>query len=143
MKSFITSLFGFCPLLWMFHSRSLINKINSIHEMVLRITYNNRKSSFEELLRKDNTISIHHRNFQVLATEIFKIEKKMAPKILKEIFQNRTSSYNLWKNSSFHFRQVHSVYHGTESLSFLGPKILIFLRTKRAIEVKQTFFFLV
>ena len=48
----------------------------------------------------------------------------MAPEILNEIFQNRTSSYNLWKNSNFYFRKVHSVYHGTESLSFLGPKVL-------------------
>ena len=31
MKSFITSQFGYCPLIWMFHSRALNNKINSIH----------------------------------------------------------------------------------------------------------------
>ena len=65
MKSFITSLFGYCPLIWMFHSRTLNNKINSIHERTLRITYNDRKSSSEELLRKDNTVSIHHRNLQL------------------------------------------------------------------------------
>ena len=47
----------------------------------------------------------------------------MAPEILNEIFQNRTSSYNLGTNSSFAVRPVHSVYHGTESLSFLGSKI--------------------
>ena len=47
----------------------------------------------------------------------------MAPEILNEIFQNRTSSYNLRTNSSFAVRPVHSDYHGTESLSFLGPKI--------------------
>ena len=47
----------------------------------------------------------------------------MAPEILNEIFQNRTSSYNLRTNSSFAVRPVHSIYHGTESLSFLRPKI--------------------
>ena len=49
----------------MFHSRTLSNKISSIHESALRI--NDGKSSFEELLRKDNTVSIHQ-NLQVLAT---------------------------------------------------------------------------
>ena len=39
MKSFITSQFGYCPLSWMFHSKRLNNKINSIHERALRITY--------------------------------------------------------------------------------------------------------
>ena len=47
----------------------------------------------------------------------------MSLKILNEIFQSRTSSYNLRKKSSFYVRQVHSVYHGTELLSCLGPKI--------------------
>ena len=59
MKSFITSQFGCCPLIWMFHSRALNNKINSIHERALRITYNGSKSTFEELLNKDNSVSIH------------------------------------------------------------------------------------
>ena len=107
----------------MFHSRALNNKINSIHERALRITYKDRTSTFEELLRKDNSVSIHHKNLQVLATEMFKIKNKMSPKILDEIFYEKTSLYNLRQNSSFFIRKVHSVYHGTESLSFLGPKI--------------------
>ena len=123
MKLFIISQFGYCPLIWMFYSRTLNNKINSIHERTLRITYNDRKSSFEKLLRKDNTVSIHHRNLQVLATEIFKIKNNIAPKIINEIFQNMTSSYNLRKNSSFYVRKVHSVYYNTESLSLLCQKI--------------------
>ena len=41
MKSFITSQFGYCPLIWIFHSRALNNKINSIHERALTITYKN------------------------------------------------------------------------------------------------------
>ena len=32
MKSFVTSQFGYCPLIWMFHRRRLNNKINSIHQ---------------------------------------------------------------------------------------------------------------
>ena len=123
MKSFITSQFGYCPLIWMFHSRRLNNKINSIHERALRITYQDRMSTFQELLIKDNSVSIHHRNLQVLATEMFKIYNGLSPDILSEVFIPKTSLYNLRRNDTFKRRQVHSVYHGTESLSFLGPKI--------------------
>ena len=123
MKSFITSQFRYCPLIWMFHSRGLNNKINSIRERALRITYGDKTSTFQHLLEKDNSVSIHHRNLQALATEIFKISNNLSPDIVKEIFQKRIVPYNLRSKNSFMSRQVNSVYHGTESLSFLGPKI--------------------
>ena len=107
----------------MFHSRRLNNKINSIHERALRITYQDNTATLQELLNKDNSVSIHHRNLQVLATEMFKIHRGLSPEILRETFVSKTSSYNLRRNYTFKKHQVHSVYHGTESLSILGPKI--------------------
>ena len=50
MNSFFNSQFNYCPLVWMFHSRSINNKINRLHERVLSIVYNDFKSSFENLL---------------------------------------------------------------------------------------------
>ena len=76
MKSFVTSQFGYCALIWMFHSRRLLkNKINSIHERALRITYQDHISTFQQLLNKDNSVLIQHRNLQALATEMFKIHR--------------------------------------------------------------------
>ena len=123
MKSFITSQFGYCPLIWMFHSRHLNNKINRLHERALRITYNDQSSTYKELLSKDNSVSIHHRNLQTLATEMFKSYKGMSPNILDEVFVHKESTYNFRNNNFFESRKVTSVYHGTESLSYLGPKI--------------------
>ena len=123
MKSFVTSQFSCCALIWMFHSRRLNNKINSIHERALGIAYQDNTSAFQELLNKDNSVSIHHRNLQVLATEMFKIHRGLSPEILRETFVSKTSSYNLCRNDTFEKRKVHSVYHGTESLSFLVSKI--------------------
>ena len=45
--------------------------MNRYHERCLRIIYNEKPSSFEELLRKDNSVSIYHRNLQSLAAEIY------------------------------------------------------------------------
>ena len=97
MKSFIISRFSYCSLIWMFHSTQLNNNINSIHERALRITYQDNTSMFQELINKDNSISIHHRNLQVLATEMFKIHRGFSPEILRETFVSKTSSYNLTK----------------------------------------------
>ena len=102
----------------MFHSRHLNNKINSIHERALRITYQDNASTFQELLNKDNSVSIHHRNLQVLVTEMFKIHRGLPPEILREIFVPKTISYNLRRNDTFEKHKVHSIYYGTELLSF-------------------------
>ena len=102
----------------MFRNRRLNNKINSIHERALRITYQDNASTFQELLNKDNSVSMHHRNLQVLATEMFKIYRGLSPEILRETYVPKTSLYNLRRNDTFEKRKVHSVYHGTESLSF-------------------------
>ena len=123
MKAYVASQFGYCPLVGMFYSRSLNNKINYLHERGLRITYGDRSSSFENLLKKDNSVSIHHRNIQVLVTEMFKVKNNIAPEIMKELFASKMSSYDLRNNNSFKRRRVNSVWHGTESVSYLGPKI--------------------
>ena len=72
-KSFIESQFGYCPLIWMLHSRGLNNKINRIHEKALRITYNDKSSSYSELITKDRSVKIHHRNIRPFAIEIYKV----------------------------------------------------------------------
>ena len=123
MKAYVASQFGYCPLVWMFHSKSLNNKINSLQERALRITYGDRSSSFESLLKKDNSVSIHHRNIQALPTEMFKVKNNIAPEIMKELFAPKTSSYDLRNNNSFKRRRVKSVWHGTKLVSYLDPKI--------------------
>ena len=62
MKAFIEPQFGYCPMIWMHHNRTINNRINKLHERALRLVYKDYISSFEELLLKDFTI--HHRNLQ-------------------------------------------------------------------------------
>ena len=47
----------------------------------------------------------------------------MSPEVPTETFVSETSLFNLRTNDTFERRQAHSVYHGTELLSFLGPKM--------------------
>ena len=60
------------PLIWMFHSRTINNKINRLHERALRLVYSDYNSNFDELLRKNESCSIHDRNVQTLAIKICK-----------------------------------------------------------------------
>ena len=71
----------------------------------LRITYQDHIATFQELLNKDNSLSIHHRNLQALATEMFKIHRGLSLDILREIFVSKVSLYNLCRNNTFERRQ--------------------------------------
>ena len=62
MKTFVESQFGYCPLIWMFHSRKVNSKINHLQERSLRIVYNDHITSFENLLKKHNSFKIRHKN---------------------------------------------------------------------------------
>ena len=94
MKAFIESQFGYCPLVWMFHSRSLNNNINRIHERSLRITYNDQSSSFQNLLEKDNSVTLHHRNIKILATEKYTFLQGLYPPLMNEIFVEKNNNYS-------------------------------------------------
>ena len=49
-KAVIISQFGYCPLVWILHSRTLNNHINKIHERALRMVYNDNISNYDKLL---------------------------------------------------------------------------------------------
>ena len=66
MRAFISSQFQFCPSIWMFHGRQLIQKINKIQERALRLTYKDTESTFSELIQKDCAVTIHAKNLQML-----------------------------------------------------------------------------
>ena len=68
--AFFKSQFSYCPFSWMFHSRTLNNKINTLYEIFLRTMYRNNTYSFTGLLERDNSVSVYHRNIQVPATEL-------------------------------------------------------------------------
>ena len=108
----------------MCHSRENNNKINRLHEKCLRIIYNYKRSSFNALLEKDGSVSIHEKNIKILATEMFKVSKNLAPPQMHEIIKLKGQPhYNLRYNSLVFRPLVKSVYKSTESVSFLGPNI--------------------
>ena len=107
----------------MIHNRGLNNKINHIHERDLRITYDDCSSSFEDLLNKDKSVTIHRRNLQQLATEIFKVKIGIAPIIIKEIFTFvENSNYNLRSGMHLSRVNVHSTYMARNLLVISGQK---------------------
>ena len=55
---------------------------------------------------------------------MFKVKHKLCPEITGDIFMERTNNQdNLRNRPDFITPHVHSVFHGTECISYLGRKI--------------------
>ena len=85
----------------MFHGRVLHRKANHLHKRSLRIVYEESISSFHELLKKGHFFTIHHRNIQSLAIELYKIKESLSNEIMVSIFQPRLMKCNLRVQSIF------------------------------------------
>ena len=110
----------------MCHNRTNNNKINRLHERCPRLIYNDKKSSFKDLLEKDGFVSIHHRNLRTLAVELLKVFKGLSPVIFSETFPVRQKSqYNMWNYSYFAVPRTKTVNHGLESFSYLRSKLWV------------------
>ena len=124
MNDFFNSQFNYCSLIWRCRNSMTNKKISRLHERCLRIIYNDKQSSFKMLLEKDSSVSINDRNIQCLASEMYKVSNWLSPPVVSNIFtQKNRHSYDLRFNSQFSRPHVRSVFHGTQSISYLGPVI--------------------
>ena len=89
MKAFTESQFGCCPLVWTCCNQSCNNRINHLHERELWIVYNGYVFSFEDLLQRDQSVSIHHRNILLLGAEMYKMRNNISCYIMNELFEQR------------------------------------------------------
>ena len=123
MKSFVEFQLSCCRLIWRFHNRQPNNKINRLHERALRLVYNNSTLSFDELLTLDNSYTVHHRNLQKVAIEMYKVKNNLSPSFMKTIYSLSRNNYELRSQTDFKIENIKTVSYGSENISYRGPKI--------------------
>ena len=130
LKAFIISQFSYCPLVWTFRSKNrkkqknTKNRVNKIHERALRLVYDDSPYlGFDELLIKDKSVSIHQKNIQLLATEIFKVKNGVSAGLTEDIFPFFSKLYDLRNNRILFRKRNRTAFYSTESLSSLAPRI--------------------
>ena len=97
--------------------------MNNIHERALRIVYRDYESTFQQLLKQNKSVSIHQRNLQILATEIFKTKNGLNPVIMEDVFKFKNLAYNFRNAETLNRSNVNSVKYGPEPITSLGAKI--------------------
>ena len=114
----------YCPLLWHFCSAKSTHNVEKIQEHVLRFSYNDRVSSYNDLVLKFQRCAMHVCRLMSLSLEIFKCLNDLNPPFMKEIFLIRTSKYSsLNPNNLTHYRANQATF-GTNRLKPLGPHFI-------------------
>ena len=102
----------------MFCSRTSNSMINKLHERSLRIILNDYSSDFNILLENNNDIRNHHRNIQVLLTEVFKMKNGVAPPVMESNLNKRFNTYNIRNFRKFATERKRTVWYGLKTLSY-------------------------
>ena len=92
-----------------------------IHKRALRLVYQDYASTFEELLKKDNSLCFHHRNIHQVAIEMYKVKHNLSPLFMKDIFTEIDRGTR--SGTSFSRPYVGSVKRGDRSLRSFGPVV--------------------
>ena len=78
----------------------------------------------EDLLVKDSSVSVHNNNIHTLAIKMYKMANGTSPEIMNDVFKMRDETYyHLRYTTQFLGDPIRSVFNGSESVSYLDPKI--------------------
>ena len=64
----------------------------------------------KKLLNIDKSVTIHHRNLQVLAAELYKVHNGLAPEFMNDIFKKRDVTYNFRNNLTLETRNINLLF---------------------------------
>ena len=119
-EAYILSTFNYCPLIWMYGCKANNTLIERIQTRALRAVHFDFSSSFETLLEKDASVSIHVKNLRCLLREVYKIVNRESPKFLWDMFEIKPSSYDLRSGNRLYLPPTRTQTFGLNSLAFRG-----------------------
>ena len=116
-NAFINSQFNYVSVIWMFCLKKDYLTIEKTQYKALKIIYNSNES-YEELLTRNNEVSIHQKHLRALATEIYQSLADMNPDFMKPYFIIKEMPYNLRNGCALKLPSTYSTYYGINSVLF-------------------------
>ena len=117
-NAYILSYFNYCPLIWMFCSKTLGKKINQVHRRCLKAIYRKYDFDLSDLLSELKIPSIHTKHIHFLLIEVFKSMHGLNPEFMRDFFQEKHLSINLRKSRLLSLPDAKTTLYGTNSVHF-------------------------
>ena len=122
-KSFISSNFNYCPVTWMFCGRRNVIKLEKLQERALRFVFMDSDSSYTDLLKRGNFLSLSAYRIRNLAMEMFKCFHGMNPMYLNNLFCKQEIKYNLRDKTLLEQPSFSTKTYGYRSFRYYGSKL--------------------
>ena len=94
-NSYVMSALNYCPLIWMFCSKTAGKKLDSTHKRAIRAVHLDFSTCSDELLEVHSITPLHRRNLQLLLTEVYKTVNHLNPEFMWNLFSENHIKYNL------------------------------------------------
>ena len=85
--------------------------------------YNDYELPFDRILEGNKRKSIHQKNIESLAIEIYRFQTDLAPPIMSDLFVTRENNYNLRNFQELESSLRRTVKFETETTLYRGPQI--------------------
>ena len=123
--SFIMPQITYCPTVWHFCRALDSSKMERVQEQVLRAVYCNKKSSYDELLRKAKLMTLGCHRLQDIAIIIYKAKYNIhaCPQYIKDIFKLNKPCCRLRNSGDFFIPRYNTTTYGRHRLRYVGPVI--------------------
>ena len=122
-RTFITSNFGYCGLVWHACSAKHTHKLEKLQLRALRFVYHDYSSTYDELLERARRPSLHLGRLRTLATEVYKSVPKLNPPYVQDLYKRKTTNHHRRGHDTLHIPRVNSTTYGLHSSAYLGAKV--------------------
>ena len=116
-----------CPISWIFCGKKNMSKLEELQERGLRLVFCDQNSSYDDLLKRGNFLSLKAYRIKCLAVEVFKCVHEFNATYLNRLFIEPLPHYNFRDRRRLNQPKSHTYTYGFRSFRYSGSKLWNFL----------------
>ncbi len=94
-NAFIRANLNYCPLGWINRNKTDLARLEKVQEIAVWLIFNDKMSTYIDLLQRAGVPSVLIRWQRVLATEVYKALHGLSPLYIQNLFNEKKLPYNL------------------------------------------------
>ncbi len=122
-NAFIRANLNYSPLVWINRNKTHLARLETVQERAVWLIFNDKMSSYIDLLRRAGVPSVLIRWLRVLATKVYKALHGLSPLYIQNLFNEKKLPYNLRASKIIIQRKCNSTTHGLNSLTYQSVKL--------------------